>query len=771
MEGMCSKFRYLLQRVVIGVLVAGFFVLQVSPGALAAGSVTKKETSRAIAVIFDNSRSMYLDVYTNGETEDSKAWCQATYAIEVFAAMLNEGDVLQVYPMHEIMTGGRNYTMDNPLTIHGPEEASVVRDIFTLKAAGTPIESIEAAHIGLLQLQADERWLILLTDGTTFDREGKVIGRGRQEELTKATTKAVSEELKKCNSDVNVLYLGIGDMQVPDGKDSSSKNDYFGTKATSAQVPSALSDFCNKIFGRDELSSEYNPGGKHPSFDIDMSKLIVFIQGEDVGNISLMNSDGTVLSLSSSYFPHYSERGAEGMVGSGEQAELRTFTRADESLTGAIATYENCSAGEYTLSYSGTDRSISIYYEPDVDLAVTITDESGAVMNSGDDFFPGTYDVHYSLVDRDGNETRSKLLGNVEYQLSCAVNGAEPEQKESSEPGTMQITLNGGDSLELESSVTFLSGYQIHKDLQDLGWEGGQLSIIEDDTRAFSVDLKAPQSYYVVSKVAEGEPLRAELTMNGAPLTEEELARTTFSAESDTLKLIVEPIPGESAYSIRIDPEGTLDTGFHKISVSASSVDEVGREVTDSAESSVELQTYPLWLRVLLILLIIALLALLIWLFLNAKVLPKRVSVSKTTFTVDGSAIPGSANYNYAGGGKKHGSLEVTAPKFAANPMVKGGFRIEVEAISPRRTPSKNRKMRVRAVSAINASAVNSIKVGASQFTKDPATGKFVKTGGKPGAPVDFEVSNGAACTVVAEVLSPEGGGTPFSLVVKLKYR
>ncbi|MCH5354103.1 MAG: hypothetical protein J1E06_11660 [Acutalibacter sp.] len=729
--------------------------------------MTKKETSRAIAVIFDNSRSMYLDVYTNGETEDSMAWCQATYAIEVFAAMLNEGDVLQVYPMHDIEAGGGKYSMNNPLTIHGPEEASVVRDIFTPVAGGTPIESIEAAHIGLLQLQADERWLILLTDGTTFDREGKVIGSGSQEELTKATTKAVSEELKKCNSDVNVLYLGIGDMQVPDGKDSSSKNDYFGTKATSAQVPSALSDFCNKIFGRDELSSEYNPGGKHPSFDIDMSKLIVFIQGEDVGNISLMNSDGTVLSPSSSYFPQYSERGAIGVV----KEEEWVLNCVDDSLTGAIATYENCSAGEYTLSYSGTDRSISIYYEPDVDLAVTITDESGAVMNSGDDFFPGTYDVHYSLVDRDGNETRSKLLGNVEYQLACAVNGAEPEQKESSEPGTMQITLNGGDSLELESSVTFLSGYQIHKDLQDLGWEGGQLSIIEDDTRAFSVDLKAPQSYYVVSKVAEGEPLRAELTMNGAPLTEEELARTTFSAESDTLKLIVEPIPGESAYSIRIDPEGTLDTGFHKISVSASSVDEVGREVTDSAESSVELQTYPLWLRVLLILLIIALLALLIWLFLNAKVLPKKVFIDNTRFTVDGANITGSANFSFAGGGKKRGSLEVTTPRYGANPLLRGGFRIEVEAVSPRRTPSKNRKMRVRSVSAVNTGAVNSIRVGASQFTKDLTTGKFVKTGGKAGAPVNFEISSGAPCSVSGEALAPDGGTMDFSLSARQRYK
>ena len=44
-------------------------------------SAEKSEINRNIAIVFDNSGSMYV----RGE----KAWCRATYAMEVFASMLN----------------------------------------------------------------------------------------------------------------------------------------------------------------------------------------------------------------------------------------------------------------------------------------------------------------------------------------------------------------------------------------------------------------------------------------------------------------------------------------------------------------------------------------------------------------------------------------------------------------------------------------------------------------------------------------------------------
>ena len=77
------------------------FLLFITIGAnfitVEAANITQKEKSYEIAVVFDNSGSMY----------DNESWSRAKYAMEVFAAMLNEGDVLKIYPMHPVTTDGK----------------------------------------------------------------------------------------------------------------------------------------------------------------------------------------------------------------------------------------------------------------------------------------------------------------------------------------------------------------------------------------------------------------------------------------------------------------------------------------------------------------------------------------------------------------------------------------------------------------------------------------------------------------------------------------
>ena len=116
-------------------------------GSAGAANVTKKSVSRSIGIVFDNSGSMYM--------MSNQAWCQATYAVEVFAAMMNQGDLLQVYPMSEIEAGGRIYSDRAPLSVSGGSDVSVIRDIYTPWAGDTPIETVKAAYAGLLQTAAD----------------------------------------------------------------------------------------------------------------------------------------------------------------------------------------------------------------------------------------------------------------------------------------------------------------------------------------------------------------------------------------------------------------------------------------------------------------------------------------------------------------------------------------------------------------------------------------------------------------------------------------
>ena len=67
----------------------------------------KAGTTRAIYVVFDNSGSMY--------GPGNKAWSQAIYAMEVFAAMMNfdSGDQMKIFPMHDVTTDGSETFEDN----------------------------------------------------------------------------------------------------------------------------------------------------------------------------------------------------------------------------------------------------------------------------------------------------------------------------------------------------------------------------------------------------------------------------------------------------------------------------------------------------------------------------------------------------------------------------------------------------------------------------------------------------------------------------------
>ena len=60
---------------------------------LTANAAKKTEKSYEIAIVFDNSGSMYEN--------QGKSWCRAKYAMEIFASMLNydKGDKLWIYPL------------------------------------------------------------------------------------------------------------------------------------------------------------------------------------------------------------------------------------------------------------------------------------------------------------------------------------------------------------------------------------------------------------------------------------------------------------------------------------------------------------------------------------------------------------------------------------------------------------------------------------------------------------------------------------------------
>ena len=807
-----------MKKRLLCLLLAAVMVLCLLPQAPSASAAAKgKQTTRAIAIVFDNSGSMY------GDTNSS--WCRATYAMEVFASMMNEGDQLQIYPMWPIVLGKTTREkVASPLVINGPGDAEKIRRIFSPSTGQTPFTPVENAYAGLRNTQADEKYLIILTDGN-FD--GK-------------SASTLSADLDGYKADMNVMFLAIGErITVPTVSDPARQ--YYDMAQKSTETLPKLTQMCNRIFGRNELTVSNN----QISFDVSMGKVIVFVQGENVSDVKL--SGGTLVS---SRNMKYSE---EGRAGGGYAI--------DRTLQGVLATYENLDAGTYTLSYNGSASSINVYYEPAVSLQIQLLNDDGMVVDPAGKIYAGNYELKYVLVDADGNPTQSKLLGDVQYQISYTLNG-ETKTHPDDKSGSLPLSLKEGDVLSGEFTVRFLENFTdtTSSDHESIGWpvggikvleyrmdrvaaevtggspvyqlsqleqqavyhvnvtsagkpfpdgeliveiengnvvpevvktesgytvtlrypgkpgdtqlgdqkakfyvryEGEQTDVlytadftIEDDSHGLKVDMEMEQRYFVIPAIADASPIRFRVTSDGAPLSPEAFGKTDIQIEAD-VGYDLEADPANSCYVMRLTQEGT-NPGVYRIRCTVTGEDSAGRPCTVETDGSIECRNYPLWLRILVISLLILLVIGLIWAYLNTKVLPKKISVGTANFVVNGKVVPGKIDVKYTGGGKKRGTLTINSPKYAADPAMKCGMRLELVADSPRRVRSSQRKARVVAVVPNSKANTTKMQIGGTNLVKNQ-TGQFVRMGTQD-SKIDCSVGNNTRLGVTALILSPVKG-------------
>lgn len=469
---------------------------------------SKTGESRAIAIVFDNSGSMYDD--------GDQAWCRATYAMEVFASMLNKGDKLYIYPMHPITIGSKKYTMDKPFSLTDAEQASTIRDIFTEEAGGTPIESIDCAVKGLKEAKADKKYLIVLTDGGTFSENDN--------ELSKDRTKTELDERIKAQSgpSMTVMYLGIGsEACIPD----TAESEHFVKKqaVNTADVLSTLTVMCNQIFGRDTLPKN-RISGKSMEFDISMNKLIVFVQGEKISDLKITGTKGASV----------------GKKVSSQQTKYSTLGTADyesvpdTTLQGMIVTYNDCSAGTYNIEYSGTATSIEVYYEPDADLDFVFTDSKGNTVDPNA-LYEGDYKVSFGMKDaRTGKLISSDLLGNPHYEGSYFINGKEHPITHDGYSGEVPVSLNMNDTFDAKLTVTYLSGYTISKDSSDFGWPKGGIKVAERPAGELRLEITGGDDLYSLQDLEAGTPFTATVFYQDTQLTGEELAKVELKWEPET---------------------------------------------------------------------------------------------------------------------------------------------------------------------------------------------------------------------------------------------
>ena len=91
-----------MQRIVSSLLIVALIVSGIS---ISVSAVTSNAPKRVINLVYDDSGSMIItDIKDkNGKVveKDKKVdtWCQAKYAIEVFASLMDDNDTLNIYVM------------------------------------------------------------------------------------------------------------------------------------------------------------------------------------------------------------------------------------------------------------------------------------------------------------------------------------------------------------------------------------------------------------------------------------------------------------------------------------------------------------------------------------------------------------------------------------------------------------------------------------------------------------------------------------------------
>lgn len=543
---------------------AMLIALLVPAGVVSRAAEVNKSGARAIYVVFDNSGSMY--------GPGNMAWSQATYAMEVFAAMMNydNGDQMKIFPMHDVTTGGTGST--SSITVRSISDIAQIHNMYTPQPLGTPYTQVNTAANELAALLdsggAAEGWLVVLTDGD-FDSD-----------LPATNLQTDLEQKAEMRDNMYVQYLAMGSdiKTVADAKEEIGL--YSQKVENSSQVINELAVISNRIFERNEYTSLKNDGSL--SFDIPLSRLIVFAQGSDVSINSLKNKEGSEINLESNY-----EVSCSSTDGGGLTSFVTETPAKDTSLKGQVAVFSDTSAimeGDYTLDVAGAD-SVKIYYEPDVKF--------GAGLYRGDDQVDastiegGTYSIRVGFINQLTGEfiENTSLLGEPEYKLT--VNGEEYGLGGSSGAYQSVEIQADGDLLEISADVTYLNNYTDHIDMSF------QVCTLD-------MEVEAPKSA-ALKEIPDGSGrMTVEATRNGEPLTEEQWKNASVDveckdSEGGEFSIEWEVEPGEEVSTWTVSPrykDGDMfSTGIGPADITVSVSTEIdGQQYGKSENISMEIK-------------------------------------------------------------------------------------------------------------------------------------------------------------------------------------
>lgn len=671
------------------------------PFTASAATVTKSEKNYDIAVVFDNSGSMY----------QNQGWCRAKYAMEIFASMLNyDKDKLHIFPMWEVTTDGSQPNSGGSyaaIEVKSKKDIDKISNLYTVRPSNTPFAPITEAYNYLKTSTADEKWLVILTDGE-FNQEAR--GQGASIDLQKRVSSLASKEIK-------VQYLGFGGATALKANEA---NNFFAKKSSDTSLKDDLIGICNSIFQRSVLPSN-RLNGEKLNLDLSMKNVIVFAQGANAKITSLKDSSGKEVAVSlDSGRRKYSDIKAKGYA----DAPI------DTSLVGQVVTFTACPKGEYTLSYTGADK-IQIFYEPDVDIDISFTNSDGQKIEKPEDFVAGEYTVNSKIVDASTREdvTSHELMGK-DVKLSTYVKTSKDSERKEYANGS-KINFEPDDSTEIWVEGEYLGKYKISSK-DDKRWDWlNQIKILPKPV-AFILEATVlqPDSWFILREHDSWKPIKVSMLLEGQELSDEQLDKVKLVIQTDNdLKYRYEPIFGESAYNIYIAQDESAkyiepETGKYQLSITATYTDEYEETIPSNTEKTTfEIQKYSKLLRNLItlgiILLVLIILAIITIILHKIVVLPKKVTTENSEYRANGKVAGGArAALTITNNGlfKKTGVIAVSSTQGAF------GTSLTVEATHPLfKFPFRYQRSGARyyKITSVELGGASTVTVSATTYDKD----------------------------------------------------
>ena len=389
--------------------------------------------TRTINLVYDDSGSM---IRVGSQYVDT--WCQAKYAMEVFAAMLGENETLNIYYMSDYVNGS---TSSPPkLSLTGSTDASVteanVKKIHELvtDASDTPFDSVKKAYGDLKNSKSDERWLVVLTDG----------------EFNGTSNSRVENYFNECVSDgqtrVMMLSMGPNAAVITPNPD---KNIYFEKAENTTDILAKLTKICNRIFQSNALP--INTASNEISFNIPMSQIVVFAQGKSVKIEGLTSPDSKTVKASSNVHVQYSQTATTDTHYPANKVIV------SDNLNGYVATYNtDFNPGKYKVNVTGADN-IQVYYKPNVSIAAYLFNDDNEEVTSKDNLIAGTYRLEFGFINGTNGEkvTDTSLLGNIVYESSIVNTATNGEKTEKEAKSGDTVTIKEG-KLDIDVTAKFL---------------------------------------------------------------------------------------------------------------------------------------------------------------------------------------------------------------------------------------------------------------------------------------------------------------------------